>query len=408
MSEFINNQAVRQEKLRKLIRSLHEGKPLEQAKKEFKEEFATITTEEITKMEQGLIQEGMQVSEIQKLCDVHAAVFEGSISDIHAPKTDVDFIPGHPVNVFLEENKLIEKVISEEIEPYLSQSGKTAILMLRVGFDRLKEIDKHYARKEYLFFPHLEKKGITAPPKVMWGVDDEIRADLKSTISALSSVNVDEVLTYDLIRKTITKIRDMISKENNILIPLLKENLNLFSWISVELATPEMGWFLEKPKVAWKDKQSEIEEEKPELNKNEKLQTDGMVNFDVGSLSVEQVNAMLNTLPFDMTFVDHEGHVRYFTQGKERIFVRPATIIGRHVSMCHPPASVHIVEGIIDSFKSGKKDHEDFWIRMKDMFVYIRYFAVRNNEGRYLGTLEITQNIKPIVELEGEKRLVSK
>jgi DUF438 domain-containing protein len=169
-----------------------------------------------------------------------------------------------------------------------------------------------------------------------------------------------------------------------------------------------MGWFLEKPKVAWKDKQSEIEEEKPELNKNEKLQTDGMVNFDVGSLSVEQVNAMLNTLPFDMTFVDHEGHVRYFTQGKERIFVRPATIIGRHVSMCHPPASVHIVEGIIDSFKSGKKDHEDFWIRMKDMFVYIRYFAVRNNEGRYLGTLEITQNIKPIVELEGEKRLVSK
>jgi hypothetical protein len=280
--------------------------------------------------------------------------------------------------------------------------------MLRVGFDRLKEIDKHYARKEYLFFPHLEKKGITAPPKVMWGVDDEIRADLKSTISALSSVNVDEVLTYDLIRKTITKIRDMISKENNILIPLLKENLNLFSWISVELATPEMGWFLEKPKVAWKDKQSEIEEEKPELNKNEKLQTDGMVNFDVGSLSVEQVNAMLNTLPFDMTFVDHEGHVRYFTQGKERIFVRPATIIGRHVSMCHPPASVHIVEGIIDSFKSGKKDHEDFWIRMKDMFVYIRYFAVRNNEGRYLGTLEITQNIKPIVELEGEKRLVSK
>ena len=217
MSEFINNQAVRQEKLRKLIRSLHEGKPLEQAKKEFKEEFATITTEEITKMEQGLIQEGMQVSEIQKLCDVHAAVFEGSISDIHAPKTDVDFIPGHPVNVFIEENKLIEKVISEEIEPYLSQSGKTAILMLRVGFDRLKEIDKHYARKEYLFFPSLEKKGITAPPKVMWGVDDEIRADLKSTISALSSVNVDEVLTYDLIRKTITKIRDMISKENNIL-----------------------------------------------------------------------------------------------------------------------------------------------------------------------------------------------
>ena len=117
---------------------------------------------------------------------------------------------------------------------------------------------------------------------------------------------------------------------------------------------------------------------------------------------------MLNTLPFDMTFVDKDGHVKYFTQGKERIFDRPKTIIGRHVNMCHPPQSVHVVEEIVESFKSGRKDHEDFWIRLKDMFVYIRYFAVRSKNGEYLGTLEITQNIKPIVELEGEKRLVSK
>ncbi|MFA7055252.1 MAG: PAS domain-containing protein, partial [Acholeplasmataceae bacterium] len=95
-------------------------------------------------------------------------------------------------------------------------------------------------------------------------------------------------------------------------------------------------------------------------------------------------------------------------QGKERIFDRPITIIGRHVSMCHPPASVHIVEEIVESFRSGRKHNEDFWIRMKDMFVYIRYFAVRNKSGEYLGTLEVTQNIKPITELEGEKRLVSK
>ena len=125
--------------------------------------------------------------------------------------------------------------------------------------------------------------------------------------------------------------------------------------------------------------------------------------FDAGSLTFEQVNQMLNTLPFDMTFVDHEGHVKYFTQGKERIFDRPKTIIGRHVSMCHPPQSVHVVEEIVESFRSGKKDNEDFWIKLKDMFVYIRYFAVRSKEGQFLGTLEITQNIKPIRELVGEK-----
>lgn len=231
MSEFINNQTIRQEKLKKLIRSLHEGKSLEQAKKEFKEEFGSITTAEITTMEQALIKEGMTVGEIQRLCDVHAAVFDGSISDIHSPKDEVDNIPGHPVHVFLEENRRLEKLLSEEIEPYLNQSGKTAILMLRVGFDRLKEIDKHYARKEYAFFPHLEKKGITAPPKVMWGVDDEIRSAIKDVIKLLSESAVDEVKTYALIRETVTKVRDMISKENNILLPLLKENLNLFEFV---------------------------------------------------------------------------------------------------------------------------------------------------------------------------------
>jgi hypothetical protein len=406
MSEFINNQTIRQEKLKKLIRSLHEGKSLEQAKKEFKEEFGSITTAEITTMEQALIKEGMTVGEIQRLCDVHAAVFDGSISDIHSPKDEVDNIPGHPAHVFLEENRRLEKLLSEEIEPYLNQSGKTAILMLRVGFDRLKEIDKHYARKEYAFFPHLEKKGITVPPKVMWGVDDEIRSAIKDVIKLLSESAVDEVKTYALIRETVTKVRDMISKENNILLPLLKENLNLFNWISVELATPDIGWFLEKPKDEWKDQTPKIDSKSKK--KETLVKSADEVNFDVGSLSVEQVNAMLNTLPFDITFVDREGHVRYFTQGKERIFARPPTIIGRHVSMCHPPASVHVVEDIIESFKDGRKDHEDFWIKMKDMFVYIRYFAVRNAKGEYLGTLEVTQDIKPITELQGEKRLVNK
>lgn len=401
MSEFINN---RQQKLKEIIRGLHSGTSLDEAKALFKANFDEVTTAEISQMEQALIKEGMQVDEIQKLCDVHAAVFEGSISDIHS-FGDHTKIKGHPVQVFFEENARIEKLISEEIEPYLSQSGKTAELMLRVGYDRLKEIHHHYARKEYLMFPKLEKNGITAPPKVMWGVDDEIRAEIKEIIRLLGEIDHDEAHVKELIQANILRVRDMVFKENNILMPLLLENMNFFDWVIVDSSSEEIGWFLEKPKESWKqERPKDVNEPIPPKVES----TVGSVPFDAGSLTFEEVNHMLNVLPFDMTFVDKDGFVKYFTQGKERIFDRPKTIIGRHVSMCHPPASVHIVEEIVESFRSGRKNNEDFWIKLKDMFVYIRYFAVRDKHNNYLGTLEITQNIKPIRELEGEKRLVSK
>ena len=404
MSEFINNTEHRQQLLKKIIKGLHDGLDLEEAKAEFKKHFNTVSTAEISMMEQALIKEGMAVEEVQNLCDVHAAVFDGSISDIH-PTKDHTKIKGHPVQVFLEENQNIEKLIQDEIEPYLNQTGKTAELMLRIGFERLSEIHKHYARKEYLFFPHLEKKGIDAPPKVMWAKDDETRAEIKAVLNELSKVDHDLEKTKDMMNQAIHDVREMIFKEDNILMPLLLEELSFFDWIMIDSATEEIGYFINPPKYKWTDKVN-TEETISEQPVKEIIQ--GEVPFDAGSLSPEVLNAMLNTLPLDMTFVDHEGHVKYFTQGKERIFDRPITIIGRHVSMCHPPASVHIVEEIVESFRSGRIDNEDFWIRMKDMFVYIRYFAVRNKSGEYLGTLEVTQNIKPITELEGEKRLVSK
>ncbi|MCK9236034.1 MAG: PAS domain-containing protein, partial [Acholeplasmataceae bacterium] len=186
--------------------------------------------------------------------------------------------------------------------------------------------------------------------------------------------------------------------------PMLVEHMNFFDWVLVDSSSEEVGFFLEKPKQQWKQQPKKEDET---VKEPEPVKT-GEVPFDAGVLTFEQVNAILNTVPVDMTFVDHEGHVKYFTQGKERIFDRPKTVIGRHVSMCHPPQSVHVVEEILESFKSGEKDHEDFWIQLKDMFVHIRYFAVRSHSGEYLGTLEVSQNIKPIRELTGEKRLRSK
>ncbi len=397
MSEMINNSKVRQEKLKEIIRAIHDGMPLEEAKAAFKEHFDHVSTAEISQMEQALIKEGMGIDEIQRLCDVHAALFEGSISDIHKAN-DLTEIKGHPVWVFLDENKRISAIIEDEIRPFLSQKGKSAELMLRVGLDRLMEIDKHYARKEHVFFPYLEKKGIDGPPKVMWAKDDEIRTLLKEASHLLSTVDHNPDETYQKIDEALTQVTDMIVKENHILIPLLMETLGFFDWVIIDQAQEEMGFFLERPDARWTDQ--------TEPNQKPSHLAPGDVQLDCGLLPQETLSFMLNALPFDMTFVDANGHVKYFTQGKERIFDRPKTILGRHVSMCHPPQSVHIVETIIESFRSGKKDHEDFWIPFMDKFVHIRYFAVRDHNQTYLGTLEVTQDIKPIRDLEGQKRLI--
>ena len=123
-------------------------------------------------------------------------------------------------------------------------------------------------------------------------------------------------------------------------------------------------------------------------------------------MKISELIPLLNTLPFDITFVDKEDTVRYFSQGRDRIFARTSAVIGRKVQNCHPPQSVHIVEKILTSFKNGLKNNYDFWINMGPKTVYIRYFAVRDAQRNYLGTLEVTQDIAPVKKLEGERRLL--
>lgn len=400
MSEMINNTELRQSLLKDLIKKLHAGEDVETVKEAFKANFSEVSTLEISQMEQALMKEGLALEEVQRLCDVHASLFDGSISDIH-PQKDVTKVSGHPLNVFLAENERLVRLIEEEIRPFIGKVGNMPLLMLRVGIDRLAEIHHHYARKEYLFFPYLEKNGIDGPPKVMWGVDDEIRQDIKDLQASLSDPSSDLSVAFTKTEEVIKKVEDMIFKENNILVPLISETLSLFDFIQIDEASQEMGYFLEKPKDSWK-----VLTEEEKAQKHEEEYT-GKVRFDAGEMWPEEINALLNVLPFDMTFVDKEGYVRYFTQGKERIFERPLTVLGRHVSLCHPPHSVHIVETIVESFRTGAKDNEDFWIPFKGMFVHIRYFAVRNKKGEYLGTLEVTQDIQPLRDLTGQKRLVS-
>ncbi|WMJ89879.1 DUF438 domain-containing protein [Anaerocolumna sp. MB42-C2] len=399
MSESINNREYRQNILKQVITKLHEGKTVEEVKGEFEEAFAGVSATEISEAEGALIAEGLPVSEIQRLCDVHAAVFKGSIEEIHQP-TDQTQIPGHPANTLIRENRAIERILNQFVKPYLDELTKEENLTaLKEGLNKLSHIELHYLRKENLIFPYMEKYGITAPPKVMWGVDDEIRAMLKETIKYLSETSkVTEI--KEKIENLTDKITEMIFKEENILLPMLIETLTLDEWKKIADESGEIGFMVEKVPV-WnpaKEYQGEKKEEKKEA---------GVITFPTGLLKTEELIRMLDTLPLDITFVDKDDVVKYFSQSSERIFPRTKAVIGRNVSNCHPPASVHIVEQIVADFKSGKKEHEDFWIKMGEKYILIRYYAVRSEAGEYLGVLEVTQDIKPIQEITGEKRLVS-
>jgi PAS domain S-box-containing protein len=408
MSEYINNREYRQKVLKELIIELHNGKSAEEVKTRFEKLIEGVSPGEISEMEQALIMEGMPVEEVQRLCDVHAAVFKGSIEEIHRPQKPED-APGHPVHTFKLENRELEKLVNgrikTHIENFRNDDKQENIDTLAEDFAALWEIDRHYSRKENLLFPFMEKYGITAPPKVMWGVDDEIRNAIRETRRLLSnySGNRDEVAAKA--DEAANKVIEMIFKEENILFPMVLETLTEDEWIKIEEGSDEIGYCLTRPAGKWMPVRVNIEGKLKD--QGEQPSNNGYVKFDAGILTPEEINAMFNTLPLDITFVDRDGTVKYFSQGKERIFARPKTVIGRKVQNCHPPASVHVVEKVIGDLKTGKKDHEDFWIRMRDSYVYIRYFAVRNEKGEFLGTMEVTQDIKPIQEITGEKRLLS-
>lgn len=251
MSEYINNREYRQKVLKELIMELHEGKSVDEVKERFAKLIEGVSPNEISMMENELIREGMPVTEVQRLCDVHAAVFKGSIEEIHKPENP-DEIPGHPVHTFKMENRAVERLINKTIKPLLTEleeSGRSEIIKkLHTEFLKLYEIDKHYLRKENLLFPYLEKYGITAPPKVMWGVDDEIREEIKNVIELLT---VKENNHNEIVNKAslvIDRVTEMIFKEENILFPMAIDTLNEDEWLKIAKESGEIGYCIYEPK----------------------------------------------------------------------------------------------------------------------------------------------------------------
>lgn len=405
MSEFINNREQKQKILKELIMELHNGKSIEEVKPRFEKLIQGVSTSDIAEMEEALIKEGMPVENVQALCDVHAAVFKGSIEEIHRVDSPLD-IPGHPLHTLDAENIALQKFIDTELKiaiaEFKEKKNENSRNSLIENFKNLLGIDKHYQRKEYLLFPLLEKYGITAPPQVMWGVDDEIRTNIKNVIKMLS-INEDSKIVIPKIDETINKIAEMIYKEKNILFPLTMDYFTEEQWSNIYEESDEVGYFLVGPLEKWTPNITNFEVK----DKVEDAVKEGYVKFETGILSFKEINLLLENLPVEITFIDKDDKVKYFSHGEDRIFTRTKAIIGRSVQNCHPPASLHIVNKILEDFKTDKKDHDDFWIELGDMYVFIRFFALRDEDNKYIGTIEVTQNIKPMRELQGEKRLMS-
>ena len=397
----------RKELLKHLLLRLHEGDSPDILRKQLIEALRNIPYHEVVEVEQELISaNALTTDEILQFCDLHTAVLDGSI-DLE----DAKFVPeGHPVDTFSKENDAIGEVIEEyydlknEVAKADDAEVEKLVLRLRNIFNSLSDIDKHYLRKEYLVFPYLEKHGITGPPTVMWGKHDQARELLKNSHEALTSPlsTVEELkATIDLVLElVIEQIEGMIMKEEEILLPMAMDALTEQEWYKVYQETTEFGYCLYDPKVEWKPEGMKVDAQ-------EYVQSDS-IKMSSGAFNIDELEALFIHLPIDITFVDKNDKVRFFSHSSNRVFERNRSIIGRDVRMCHPPASVHIVEQILEDFKSGKENKSVFWMsNFKGRFIYIEYTAVRSPQGEYLGVVEVTQDITRMRGLEGDQRLLS-
>jgi DUF438 domain-containing protein len=238
----------------------------------------------------------------------------------------------------------------------------------------------------------------------MWGKHDEIREMLKASLEAVSvreqlTVNEASSLTDLVLFPAVKAVSDMIAKEEEILFPMCLDKLNEDDWYSVYQQTGEFGYCLYDPQAEWTPESKSDSEVIYNKGSN--------IHLTTGIFSLNELETLFRTLPIDVTFVDKDDKVKFFSLGKDRVFARNRAIIGRDVRMCHPPSSVHVVEQILDDFRNNRHNSAAFWITMKERFIYIEYFALRDKDDQYLGTIEFTQDLTELRKLQGEQRLLS-
>lgn len=411
MSELIDNRAYRIRTMKEIIKHLHRGGSPDEVRGRLREMVRETDASEIAAMEQELMVEGMRVEEVQSMCDLHASVLKDVLVQIEPVQAGSRLPSGHPVDTFARENEALREAVTRmrsaiQAVAALPETSlaERELAAWRQVYNDVMDVEKHYQRKEHLVFSCLERHGITGPSKVMWGKDDEVRALLKSLGEALAAQGATagewKIVIQAVAEPALTVLEEMVYKEENILFPMALNALTDDEWGEIWQQTPEYGFCLVEPRVAYQPPKPTDPAKLAAVAMNESLV------FPTGALTPAQIRGLFGALPVDLTFVDAEDRVRYFSEGADRVFARSKAILGRKVQHCHPPKSVHIVEQILADFKSGRQSVAEFWIPLHEKFIHIRYFAVRDEAKTYLGTLEVTQDLTRLRMLAGERRLL--
>ena len=387
----------RVEQLKSFLKRLGTGEELGTVREDFVSQFAHVEASEIMKAEQGLMREGTPLAEVQQLCDLHSALFHGSTihEQMDAEHAKVEAVleaqeksqsvvtlvetVGHPLNRLTEENKALDALIEAT---KVKVASKTATVD---DVNEVRQVSIHYAKKGDLLYPHLKVAyDITGPSLVMWTVDGDIRDGFGRLARAES---IDDAW-YEEFDGLLTRAQEMIYKEQNILFPICAENFSTEEWYQIYKDTEQYEEIFGVERVAWAEAEAALAAKAAPTSGDSN--TIALIG---GSLTLEQLDAMLNTMPMEITFVDHVDINRYFNDG-EKVFKRPTTAIGRDVFSCHPPKVEPIVRGIIESFRNGERDNVAVWLEKVGRPFYVNYMAVRDQNNNYLGTLELVQDMQ--------------
>lgn len=407
MNQINQEEIQRREMLKRVLRELHEGKSVDDIKAKYGQLLEGVEAVEISALEQALLDEGVPEEEIAGMCDLHVDAFEAGLSQ--QDKTELS--PEPSIHAYLAENAAAGKIL-DQLEAAIGDCNWEQSRQL---FGELRKYENHYLRKENILFPYLERHHFTGPSTVMWSIHDNIRKGLKALETQLSD-QPDLTQVNEIFRPLAKAMREMFNKEEKILFPTAQQMLTPEEWEAIRVQENESGLAFSvqemktEPRTTPEHKDSRLTNVQilPGITESDE---DGLkpMALQTGLLTSQQIDLILTHLPVDVTFVDENDEVRYFSATPDRIFHRTPAIIGRKVQKCHPVSSVQRVQRILDDFHSGKRDVAEFWIQMgpedEKKFVYIRYFAVRDEQGQYRGTLEVSQDVTAIRKLEGERRL---
>ncbi|NPD88502.1 MAG: DUF438 domain-containing protein [Asgard group archaeon] len=399
-----NSKDDNKEMMKSLIKKLHAGENPDKVREEFKDLIRGLSPLQISVAEEQLIKEGMPAEEIHHMCDVHLAVMQETITE------DMNLAPdGHPVNILMQEHAILLEYANNLRNLYKDIKDKksfgeidTEMKKIISIVDHFKASESHYLREENILFSVLEKYGVTQPPKIMWMEHDRVR-DIEKNLYSLMD-NKEKIEYSDFLKQFHTYAHGLaellsshFSKENKVLYPTAMQLFSESEWKDIREQFDEVGYCCFTP---------ERPNDKKEQVKKEVAIKDGEVDLGTGKLSLEELKMLFEHLPFDITFVGIDDTVKFYSEGPDRIFVRTPSVIGRLVENCHPNKSVDRVLEIIEGFKNNTLDKAEFWLKINEMMIFIRYFPVRNKKGEYIGVLEVTQNVTEIQKLEGEKRLL--